>query len=60
MQVGLTPQGDIVDMNTMVSMGGLLTNEQVKEVNDSAKNIPEFEITATGGSVLQGGTGNDC
>ncbi len=57
MQVGLTPQGDIVDMNTMVSMGGLLTNEQVKEVNDSAKNIPEFEITATGGSVLQGGTG---
>ena len=57
MQVGLTPQGDIVDMNTMVSMGGLLTNEQVKEVNDSAKNIPEFEITATGGSVVQGGTG---
>ena len=57
MQVGLTPQGDIVDMNTMVSMGGLLTNEQVKEVNNSAKNIPEFEITATGGSVLQGGTG---
>jgi len=57
MQVGLTPQGDIVDMNTMVSMGGLLTNEQVKEVNNSAKNISEFEITATGGSVLQGGTG---
>ena len=57
MQVGLTPQGDIVDMNTMVSMGGLLTNEQVKEVNDSAKNISEFEITATGGSVVQGGTG---
>jgi len=57
MQVGLTPQGDIVDMNTMVSMGGLLTNEQVKEVNNAAKNISEFEITATGGSVLQGGTG---
>lgn len=57
MRVGLTPEGDIVDMNTMVSMGGLLTNEQVKEVNDSAKNIPEFEITYTGGSIVQGATG---
>jgi len=54
LQVGVTPEGDIVDINTMVSMGGILTNDEVKEVNELAKKVPNYEYEWSAGSITQG------
>ena len=57
LQVGVTPEGDIVDINTMVSMGGILTNDEVKEVNELAKKVPNYEYEWSAGSITQGTVG---
>ena len=57
LQVGITPEGDIIDTNTMVSMAGILTNDEVKEVNELAKKVPNYEYEWSAGSVTQGLTG---
>ena len=54
LQVGITPEGDIVDTNTMVSMAGILSNEEVKEVNELAKKVPNYSYEWSAGSVTQG------
>ena len=54
LQVGITPEGDIIDTNTMVSMAGILTNDEVKEVNELAKKVPNYEYEWSAGSVTQG------
>ena len=57
LQVGVTPEGDIVDINTMVSMGGILTSDEVKEVNELAKKVPNYEYEWSAGSITQGTVG---
>ena len=57
LEVGLTNDGDIVDLNTMVSMGGILTNEEVKKVQELAKKVPNTSYEWSPGSISQGLTG---
>ncbi len=57
LEVGVTPDGDIVDLNTMVSMAGILSNDEVKNVNELAKKVPNYSYEWSAGSITQGLTG---
>ena len=47
--------GTVYDNRTNVRMDGIISNFDIKEIQDRSKDVPNTEIQWTGGAALQGG-----
>ena len=56
-QVSVTKRGQILDSNTMMDMSGMFTTEEVKDILEKSKKVPEFGLKTTGAAFTEGTAG---
>ena len=49
--------GSVYDANTNILMDGIITDNQIKDIQTLSKDVKETEINWTGGAAVQGGVG---